>query len=318
MVNPINIVILDAGAISSNDFSWEHFKELGQLKIYHTSTPEEALERVQDADALIVNKVAITRQLIDAAPRLKYIGENATGFNNIDIDYARSKGIIVCNVPEYSTPSVVQMVFAHILNFSCRFVTHTQSVKKGDWVRSETFCYRTEKLFELRGKTLGIMGLGKIGQTIIPIAQSFGMDVIGYHYKPLDIGIKQVSMQQLAERSDIISLHIPLNEDTSKIVNADFIKNMKPSAFLINTARGGLIDEDALAEALNNEQISGAGLEVLTQEPPSADNPLISAKNCYITPHNCWLTDEATGRLMQITFENVQKWQAGVPQNVVN
>jgi len=271
----------------------------------------------------LTNKVIFDAKVIEALPALKYIGVLATGYNVVDLEAASKHGIIVTNIPAYSTLSVAQMVFAHLLNITHHVARHAQSVAQGAWQNSKDFCFWESPLIELDGLTLGIVGLGNIGKAVAKIAQTFGMKVMAYSSKSAEalaeMGIqKATDYDEVFRVSDVVSLHCPLNTQTKHLVNAERLAMMKPSAILINTGRGPLIDEQALADALNSEKIYAAGVDVLTQEPPRAGSPLIGARNCYITPHVAWATRAARERLDKIAFENVRAFLDGCPRNVVN
>ena len=317
----MKIVALDGYAANPGDLSWDELKSLGECVIYDRTAPEEVLERAAGAEVLLTNKVVITGEAMAALPQLKYIGVMATGYNIVDIDAARERGIIVTNIPSYSTDSVAQMVFAHILNIAQQVQHHSEAVHQGRWTSCKDFCFWDTPLIELRGKKIGIVGLGHTGYTTARIAIGFGMEVYAYTSKSsfqLPPEIKKMELDQLFSECDIISLHCILTEKTRELVNAARLKLMKPSAILINTGRGQLVDEQALADALNSGRIYAAGVDVLSQEPPRADNPLLSARNCYITPHIAWASTAARERLMQIMLENIKAYQDGKPVNVVN
>ena len=316
------ITILDGQTLNPGDLSWEAFAQLGEVDVYDATPVDQRIERSQASDVLMVNKVIIDQTVMDQCPKLQYIGITATGYNNVDIAYAAAKGITVSNVPVYGTASVAQMVFAHILNHACQFTTHVNSVQQGDWVRSPNFCYTLTPLGELQGKTIGIVGLGRTGTQTAQIATAFDMNVIAYHYKDLSpdhpaTPYERVDLPQLFSRSDYVSLHVPLTSTNASIVNRALLSLMPSHGFLVNTARGGLIHEQDLADALNRGQIAGAGLDVLSSEPPSADNPLLTAKNCFITPHIAWITKAARQRLLDQSVANLKEWMQGRPINVV-
>lgn len=318
----MKITILDGQTLNPGDLSWDEFSQLGDVELYESTPARQTVERSQTSEVLIVNKVIIDQAMIDQCPKLQYIGVTATGYNNVDIAYAAAKGITVSNVPVYGTASVAQMVFAHILNHACQLTPHVNSVQQGDWVKSPNFCYTLAPLSELQGKTLGIVGLGRTGIQTANIAMAFGMNIIAYHYKELApdhaaAAYKRVDLPQLFSRSDYVSLHIPLTTTNASMVNKDLLALMPPHAFLVNTARGGLIHEQDLADALNGGRIAGAGLDVLSAEPPKADNPLLNAKNCFITPHIAWITKEARERLLKQSVANLKEWMQGCPINVV-
>lgn len=310
----MKIVALDGYAANPGDLSWDELKTLGDCIIYERTTPEQVLERAEGAEILLTNKVIITAEHMAALPQLKYIGVLATGYNIVDVAAAKERGIIVTNIPAYSTPSVAQMVFAHLLNIAQQVKHHSDEVRSGRWSASKDFCFWDTPLLELRGMKIGIVGLGHTGYTTARIAIGFGMEVYAYTSKSsfqLPPEIKKMELDQLFAECDIVSLHCPLTEDTRELVNARRLKLMKPSAILINTGRGPLVNEQDLADALNNGQIFAAGLDVLSQEPPCADNPLLTARNCYITPHIAWASTAARTRLMNILLDNVKGYLNG-------
>lgn len=310
----MKIVALDGYAANPGDLSWDELKALGECVIYDRTAPEEVLERAADAEVVLTNKVVITAEMMAALPQLKYIGVMATGYNIVDIDAARERGIIVTNIPSYSTDSVAQMVFAHILNIAQQVQHHSEAVHQGRWTASKDFCFWDTPLIELRGKKIGIVGLGYTGYTTARIAIGFGMEVYAYTSKSsfqLPPEIKKMELDQLFSECDIISLHCLLTDKTRELVNAARLKLMKPTAILINTGRGQLVNEQDLADALNNGQIYAAGLDVLSQEPPKADNPLLTARNCYITPHIAWASAAARERLMGILLDNLKGYIEG-------
>lgn len=310
----MKIVALDGYAANPGDLSWDELKTLGGCIIYERTTPEQVLERAEDAEILLTNKVIITAEHMAALPQLKYIGVLATGYNIVDVAAAKERGIIVTNIPAYSTPSVAQMVFAHLLNIAQQVKHHSDEVRSGRWSASKDFCFWDTPLLELRGMKIGIVGLGHTGYTTARIAIGFGMEVYAYTSKSsfqLPPEIKKMELDQLFAECDIVSLHCPLTEDTRELVNARRLKLMKPSAILINTGRGPLVNEQDLADALNNGQIFAAGLDVLSQEPPCPDNPLLTARNCYITPHIAWASTAARTRLMNILLDNVKGYLNG-------
>lgn len=310
----MKIVALDGYAANPGDLSWDELKALGECVIYDRTAPEEVLERAADAEVVLTNKVVITAEMMAALPQLKYIGVMATGYNIVDIDAARERGIIVTNIPSYSTDSVAQMVFAHILNIAQQVQHHSEAVHQGRWTSSKDFCFWDTPLIELRGKKIGIVGLGHTGYTTARIAIGFGMEVYAYTSKSsfqLSPEIKKMELDQLFSECDIISLHCLLTDKTRELVNAARLKLMKPTAILINTGRGQLVNEQDLADALNNGQIYAAGLDVLSQEPPKADNPLLTARNCYITPHIAWASAAARERLMGILLDNLKGYMEG-------
>lgn len=316
----MKIVALDGYAANPGDLSWDELKALGECTIYERTSPEEVLERAAGAEILLTNKVVLNAETIAALPELKYIGVLATGYNIVDVTAAKERGIIVTNIPAYSTASVAQMVFAHILNIAQQVQHYTDEVRAGRWSNSPDFCFWDTPLIELRGKKIGIIGLGHTGYNTARIAIGFGMEVYAYTSKSpfqLPPEIKKMELDEIFSTCDIVSLHCPLTDATRELVNAGRLKLMKPNAILINTGRGPLINEQDLADALNNGTIFAAGLDVLTQEPPRADNPLLTAKNCYITPHIAWASTAARERLMQIMLENVKAYLSGKPVNNV-
>ena len=318
----MKIVVLDGHTANPGDLSWDEFAKLGNLEIFPRTNKDQIISRLQGAAAAITNKAVINRNTLSALPNLRYIGVTATGYNIVDTEAARERGIVVTNVPEYSTQEVAQAVFALLLELTNRTGHHADTVRAGRWSKSEDFCYWDYPLICLAGLSLGIIGYGRIGQEVGRIAQAFGMKILAPRRpsspKIGSEGVQYVEMETLLRESDAISLHCPLTPESKGLVNAEFLSKMKPSAFLINTARGGLIDEPALTDALNHERIAGAGLDVLSVEPPPSDNPLLSAKNCIITPHIAWATKTARARLLQIAAANIRAWLNGAPQNVVN
>jgi len=316
----MKIVVLDGFAMNPGDLSWEGLKKLGNCAIYDRTKPGEVFDRIKDAAAVITNKAVIDEQLIDRLPDLRYIGVTATGYNVVDVKAASRKGIVVTNIPAYSTDSVAQLVFSHILNVVNRVELHATSVRSGEWANNPDFAYWRSPQTELAGKTLGIVGFGRIGRAVAQIAMAFGMKVIFSNRSQITDkpdGTRQTILNEVFAESDVVSINCPLTTDNSEFVNRDLLHTMKPTAILINTGRGGLINEADLATALNSGIIAAAGLDVLSTEPPTADNPLPSAKNCFITPHIAWATFEARQRLMSITVENLQCFISGKAQNVV-
>ena len=310
----MKIVVLDGYGLNPGDLSWKGMEALGELTVYDRTSPSELMERSEGAEALITNKTLITAENMEALPDLKYIGVLATGYNVVDIEVAKARGIVVTNIPAYSTSSVAQMVFAHILNITQRVGHYAEENSKGRWTNNADFCYWDTDLVELDGKKMGIVGFGNIGQATARIAQAFGMEVLLYTSKEqsaLPQGMRKVALDELFAESDVISLHCPLTPDTKEMVNAERLKLMKPGAILVNTGRGPLVNEQDLADALNEGRIAAAGLDVLSIEPSVQDNPLLSAKNCFITPHIAWATKEARTRLMQIAVQNLKSYQEG-------
>ncbi|WP_139905762.1 D-2-hydroxyacid dehydrogenase [Clostridium thermarum] len=317
----MKIVILDGHGLNPGDLSWEGFNKLGELKIYDRTPNDKIIERIGDAEYIITNKTPITAETMDKT-KVKYIGVLATGYNVIDIEAAKERGIVVTNVPAYSTASVAQMVFGHILEICQQVGLHDSAVKAGEWENSADFCFWKKPLIELDGKVMGIIGYGRIGQAVSKVAQAFGMKVIAYSPRRKseleDKNMRYVELEELLQASDIISLHCPLFESTKNIINKETIAKMKKSAIIINTSRGPLINEQDLAEALNSGRIYAAGVDVVSVEPIRADNPLLKAKNIYITPHIAWAPREARVRLMNIAVENLKNFLEGKPTNVVS
>ncbi|MBO7143815.1 MAG: D-2-hydroxyacid dehydrogenase [Salinivirgaceae bacterium] len=315
----MKIVVLDGYCLNPGDLDWSGFEPMGSITVYDRTPAALTIERSKDAAALLTNKTVLTAENMSQMPNLKYVGVLATGYNVVDLQYAASRGIVVTNIPAYSTASVAQMVFAHILNIANSVEHHSQLVRGGAWSGSIDFCFWDRPQVELAGKTIGLVGLGNTGMATARIALAFGMKVIAVTSKKnLPEGIKSVSYSDLWQQSDIVSLHCPLSADTRNLVNTSTIAQMKPSAILINTGRGPLIDEQALADALNGGRIAAAAVDVLSTEPPTADNPLLTARNCFITPHIAWATREARQRLMDIAVGNLKAFAEGKPVNVVN
>jgi glycerate dehydrogenase len=308
----MNIVVLDGYTLNPGDLSWDALRELGSCEIYDRSAPDEIVPRSTSAEIVLTNKVKLNGEYMSSVSTLKYIGVTATGYNIVDVAAARERKVIVTNIPTYGTQSVAQMTFALLLELTQHVGHHAQTVREGRWTRSPDFCYWDYPLIELDGLTLGIIGFGRIGKMVGQLAEAFGMKVLTYSRKQ-----PVAEMETLFRRSDIISLHCPLTPQTEHLVNEKRLAWMKPTAFLLNTSRGPLIDESALAKALNEGRIAGAGLDVLAVEPPTADNPLLRAKNCLITPHIAWATRAARSRLMEAVVENVRAFLAGESKNVV-
>lgn len=317
----MNITILDGYTLNPGDLSWKPLTDMGNLTVYDRTPAGKTVERAKGSDAIFTNKVLISREIIEQLPELRFIGVLATGYNVVDVEAAREAGIVVCNIPAYSTNSVAQMVFAHILNFTQRVGLHAQQVGTGKWSIHHDFCFWSTPQTELAGKTLGIIGFGRIGQQVANIGDAFGMKII-FHNRSTKMEIpshlRQLSLEEVFSKSDFLSINCPFTNENAGFVNAETLGLMKQTAFLINTGRGPLINEQDLADALNNERIAGAGLDVLSTEPPKPDNPLLTAKNCFITPHIAWATLEARTRLMQIAADNLKAFMKGKPENVVN
>lgn len=317
----MNIVVLDGYTLNPGDLSWNELETLGNLKVYDRTEPRLIVERCKDAEIIITNKTVISAEIISQLNKLKYVGVLATGYNVVDVKYASKKGLIVTNVPAYSTNSVAQLTFSLLLELVMNVGIHNQSVQSGEWANSKDFSYTKSPLIELHGLTLGIVGFGRIGQAVAKIANAFGMKIIVNNrseLKSIPEYATVVDKVDLFKNSDILSLHIPLTDENTEFVNKEMIVLMKPTAYLINTARGGLINESDLAEALNTNKIAGAGLDVLSTEPPQNDNPLLTAKSCVITPHIAWSTISARKRLMKVAVDNVREFLIGEPQNVVS
>jgi glycerate dehydrogenase len=317
----MKIVVLDGHALNPGDLSWANLEKLGSCTVYDRTLPAETVSRAAVAEIVLTNKTLLPREIIERLPRLRYIGVLATGYNVVDVRAARERNIPVTNVPDYATASVVQMVFAHLLNLTLHVADHGHGVAEGRWSRSEDFAYWDFPLIELAGLTLGIIGFGRIGRATAEAARGFGMNVLAYDVSPpaeQPDHVRFVGLEELFRRSDAVSLHCPLTADTQRLINAERLSWMKSSAVLINTGRGPLVDERALAEALNAGRIAGAGLDVLSIEPPPNDHPLLRAKNCCITPHIAWATAAARKRLLDTVVANVRAFLAGRPQNVVN
>lgn len=311
-------VILDKCTVTKGDIDMSSLEQFGETVYYDILTKNEIIEALDGADAVVCNKAVIDREIIDATD-LKFIGVFATGYNNIDIDYASERGIIVCNVPGYSTDSVTQLTISFLLELACSTSKYASSVAMGDWQRSKQFSYFSYPITEISGKTLGIYGLGTIGCAVARVALALGMNVIAYTRTPKSVdGVTLVTVEELFSKSDYLTFHCPLTESTSKIVNKDTLALMKPTAMIINTSRGGVIDEAALADALSSHRIAAAALDVLTEEPMSADCPLQGLDNCIITPHVAWAAVETRTRLISMVAQNLEAFQKGTPINVVN
>lgn len=317
----MKIVVLDGYALNPGDLSWAALEQLGDVVIYDRTSVDLIVERAFDADVVLTNKVPLSSSVIAQLGRLKYIGVMATGYNIIDLEAARTRDIIVTNVPGYSTASVVQLTFSLLMELCFRVQRHSDAVMEGKWAASPDFCFWDYPLVELSEKTLGIIGFGAIGQGVADVALALGMQVMAHSRTETDQShrknFKWVGLEELLTKSDVISLHCPLTPQTENLINAESIRKMKSTSLLINTSRGGLIDAKALADALNEGLIAGAGVDVLRQEPPEVDHPLFGAKNCLITPHIAWATKEARGRCMQILIGNVKAFSKGAAVNRV-
>ena len=316
----MKIVILDGFTANPGDLSWKGLEELGMLTVYDRTRPEETVARAAEADIVLTNKVIINREMMAQLPQLKYIGVLATGYNVVDIEAAHERGIIVTNVPAYSTESVAQMVFAHLLTVTNRTEHYAIQNRQGRWSKNPDFCYWDFPHLELAGKTIGIVGLGNIGRRVAEIALAFGMQVKALTSKSADTlpaGIEKADLEVLLATSDVISLHCPLTDTTRHLINRDTLSKMRPSAILINTGRGPLVDDQAVASALAEGQLAAFCADVLTEEPPKANNPLLSQPNAFVTPHIAWATEEARSRLLQVAISNVQAFLNAKPQNIV-
>jgi glycerate dehydrogenase len=318
----MKIVVLDGYTLNPGDLSWNKMEQLGNLTIYERTAADKVYERAKDAAIVLTNKTPISPEVINKLPSLKYIGVLATGYNVVDVEAAKHKGILVTNVPGYGPSSVAQLTFALLLELCQHVQRHSDAVMEGKWARSADWCFWDYPLVELAGKTIGIIGFGTIGQKVADIATAFGMKIVGESRTQSDQSnrknFKWVSLEELFQVSDVISIHCPLTPETKGLINKATLQKMKPSTFLLNTSRGPIIVDQDLADALNNNVIAGAGIDVLSTEPPPIDNPLFKAKNCLITPHLAWATKEARTRLMNSVVENVSAFLSGKPVNVVN
>jgi glycerate dehydrogenase len=321
----MNIVVLDGYTLNPGDLSWEGLERLGSCEVFDRTPAAQVAERAKEAEIVLSNKTVLDREIIGKLPRLRYIGVLATGYNVVDLEAARERGVAVTNVPAYSTASVAQMVFALLLELSTQVGHHAGEVRRGRWSQSPDFCFWEKPLIELEGRTMGIVGFGQIGRRVARLAEGFGMHVLVQTRNPdrykgnlQNAGIEFVELIELLRRADVVSLHCPLTPETEGLIDAERLALMKPTAFLINTGRGPLVDQAALAAALNAKRLAGAGLDVLSQEPPPADNPLLKAENCIITPHIAWATREARERLMTTAVDNVLAFLEGKPKNVVS
>jgi glycerate dehydrogenase len=318
-VMPAKIVVLDGFTLNPGDLDWDALRSLGDVEVHDRTPAAEIAGRSQDADVLLTNKTPLRADTLAQLPKLRFIGVLATGYDVVDVKAAAERGIPVSNVPTYGTHSVAQFAFALLLELCHRVQRHADDAASGGWQKQAEWSYHLSPLVELQGKTMGLIGFGRIGRQTGTIARAFGMTVVAADPALRDEpGVEAVSLDDLLRRADVISLHCPLTPETRGIVNAERIGRMKPNAFLLNTARGPLVDETALAEALNSGRIAGAGIDVLPVEPPVADSPLFTARNCIVTPHIAWATKEARARLMDIAVENVRGFLAGKPVNVVN
>ena len=316
----MKIVILDGYTANPGDLLWEGLEELGEVMVYERTKPSETVARAAEAEVVLTNKVVIGREEMAQLPHLQYIGVLATGYNVVDLQEAHERGIVVTNVPAYSTESVAQMVFAHLLTVTNHTERYAIGNRQGRWSNNPDFCYYDESIHELAGKTFGIVGLGNIGRRVAQIALAFGMKVKALTSKPAEAlpeGIQKADLKELLQTSDVISLHCPLTPDTHHLIRKETIEWMNPETILINTGRGPLVDDSSLAEALESGRIKAYCADVMTEEPPKAENPLLKMKNAYITPHIAWATFEARQRLIQVATDNVRAFLSGHPQNVV-
>ena len=317
----MKIIVLDGYAANPNDLSWEGLARLGELTVYDRTPVAEIPARIGDAEVVFTNKAPITRQTLDACPNVKFIGVLATGYNIVDVDACREKGIALCNVPAYSTPDVVQMTFSLLFDICLNVAKHSASVHAGEWTACPDFSYSVTPLIELSGRTLGIIGYGQIGQAVSRVASALGMNILCHSRhetcKDLPANCRYATLDEILENSDVITLHCPLNEGTKGLINRDTIARMKDGVILINTSRGPVVVEQDLADALNSGKVYAAGVDVVSAEPIAADNPLLTARNCVITPHIAWAPKAARERLMAVTVSNLEAWLKGAPVNNV-
>lgn len=310
----MDIVVLDGYTLNPGDLSWSPLEALGNVTVYDRTPPEKTVERIGEAEIVLTNKVVIDRDTVSRCPRLSYVGVLATGYNVVDVEACRERGIVVTNVPAYSTPSVAQLAFALLLELTHHVGLHSEGVRAGKWSRCQDFCYWDTPLIELSGQTMGVIGAGRIGSEVLRIAEAFGMRT--QFHDPSRSG--SVDLDSLLRTSDVVSLHCPLTETNKGLIDKGALSIMKTSAFLLNTSRGPLVVDQDLADALNEGQIAGAGIDVLSVEPPYPDNPLLSARNCVITPHIAWASRSARQRLMDKAVSNVASFIQGSPQNVIS
>ena len=318
----MNIVILDGYTTNPGDLSWDFLRQFGEVTVYDRTKPAEIVERCKDAQIVVTNKTPLTKTEIDQMPKLQFVALLSTGYNVVDGAYLREKGIPLSNIPSYSTNAVAQLVFAFLTAFCNRVAQHSDAVRAGEWSACADFCFWKAPLTELSGKTLGIIGFGKIGQKVADIAEAFDMHILASSGHETDQSHRKnfswAATEEIAEKADFITLHCPLTDKTQGLVNSDFLAHCKKTAYLINTSRGPVVDDRALADALNAGRIAGAGLDVLSVEPPKSDNPLLTAKNCLITPHIAWAAYETRARLLGIFKENIEAFCSGHPIHVVN
>jgi len=320
----MKIVVLDGYTLNPGDLSWDAFKQFGEITVHDRteSTPDNVIKTIGDADIVLTNKTPLPRVVLENVPTVKYIGVLATGYNVVDTQAAKEMGIIVTNIPTYGTSAVAQFTFALLLELCHHVGYHSEAVKKGDWTRCADFCFWHYPLIELADKTMGLIGFGRIGQVTAKIAQAFGLNVLVFDIRQnpeiSSNTCRYVSLDELLKNSDIISLHCPLSDTTKGIINKDTISKMKDGVMIINTSRGPLINEQDLCDALNSGKVAGAAVDVVSEEPIAATNPLLKAKNCIITPHIAWAPKESRTRLMKIAVENLTAYAAGTPVNIVN
>lgn len=317
----MKLVILDGYAVNPGDLDWSPLRRFGELTVYDRTAPEEIVPRIGDAEVIFTNKTPITAATLDACPSLRLVSVLATGYNVVDCEAAAARGVAVCNVPAYSTDAVAQATFALLLEICNHVGAHSESVHAGDWERSRDFCYWNYPLIELSGKTLGIIGFGRIGKAVGRIARAMNLRVLACGSRETDEGraiATYTDLPTLLAQSDIVSLHCPLFPETKGIIDRRAIVQMKPGAILLNLSRGQLINEQDVADALNSGRLAAAGMDVVSREPISGDNPLLTARNCFLTPHIAWASLEARGRIIEISAENVRAFTEGAPQNVVN
>ena len=314
----MKITVLDKISFTVGDIDLTSLDNLGEVSYFDVLSPEEIKKVCKDSEVIVCNKTLFTKDILESLPKLKFIAITATGYNNVDLEYAKQKGILVANVPNYSTVDVAQHVFAFILDYSNKVSEYDLSVKKGDWIKSKTFCYFDKPLTELCGKTLGIYGFGNIGKTVAKIADAFGMKVIVYNRSKKDMPYRQVDKETIFKESDFLSIHCPLNDDTKHLISKNTLSMMKPSAVLINTSRGGVINEEDLKDSLNGGVIAHAYLDVLTFEPMIEGNVLLGAKNVTFTPHIAWAPKETRQRLIDLVANNITCFVNGKPINIVN
>ena len=317
----MKIVVLDGYTLNPGDLNWNGFEALGDITVYDRTEPGEIISRIGDAEAVIVNKCPITEETMKACPKMRYIGVLATGYNIVDVKAAARRGIAVTNIPTYGTTAVAQMVFAHLLAICHHVEAHSEAVHAGEWNSNPDWCFWNYPLIELAGKTMGIIGFGRIGQNTARIAAALGMRVLAYDQHENELGRKfgeYVTLERLLAESDVISMHCPLFPETEGMINRNTIAQMKDGVIFINTSRGQLVNEQDLADALNSGKVFAAGLDVVYTEPIREDNPLLHARNCYITPHIAWAPKESRQRLMDIAVDNLRQFSVGTPVNVVN